>query len=48
MWLTWDSSLTLGRLLNKFKIDIYWGTPQQFVTELHSRWQAYLEQNDDW
>lgn len=38
----------LGRLLNKFKIDIYWGTPQQFVTELHSRWQAYLEQNDDW
>ncbi|MFQ5612792.1 MAG: CHAT domain-containing protein [Anaerolineae bacterium] len=34
--------------LDEFNIDIYWGTPQQFVTELHARWQEYLEAGDDW
>jgi hypothetical protein len=37
----------LGRYLGSFNIDIYWGTPQQFVTELHGRWMAYLKA-DDW
>jgi hypothetical protein len=23
------------------KIDVYWGTPQQFVDDLHARWQEY-------
>ena len=30
----------LERYLGEFKINIYWGTPQQFVTDLHARWQA--------
>lgn len=39
----------LQRYLNQFNIDIYWGTPQQFVTELHTRWEEYLEEaDDDW
>jgi hypothetical protein len=37
----------LERYLGRFNIDIYWGTPQQFVTELHSRWLASLKE-DDW
>jgi hypothetical protein len=37
------------RYLGRFNIEIYWGTPQQFVTELHTRWQEYLEaEDDDW
>jgi hypothetical protein len=32
----------LRRYLGQYKIDIYWGTPQQFVTELHTRWRAWL------
>jgi hypothetical protein len=39
----------LQRYLGRFDIDIYWGTPQQFVSELHGRWQEYLEaEDDDW
>jgi hypothetical protein len=37
----------LGRYLGQFNIDIYWGTPRQFVTDLHARWQEYLETSDD-
>jgi hypothetical protein len=36
------------RYLGQFNIDIYWGTSQQFVTELHSRWTAYGDSWDDW
>ena len=37
------------RYLGRFNIEIYWGTPQQFVTELHARWQEYSEvEEDDW
>jgi hypothetical protein len=37
------------RYLGRFNIEIYWGTPQQFVTELHTRWQEYAEvEEDDW
>jgi hypothetical protein len=28
--------------LQRFDISIYWGTTQAFVTELHTRWLAYL------
>ena len=39
----------LGRYLGQFDIDIYWGTAQQFVTELSGRWQEYLmEDEDEW
>lgn len=39
----------LRRYLDQFSIDIYWGTPQQFVTELHTLWEDYLEEDDeDW
>jgi hypothetical protein len=39
----------LRRYLGRFNIDIYWGTPQQFVSELHAHWQEYLEADeDDW
>jgi hypothetical protein len=35
--------------LGQFNIDIYWGTPQQFVTELHTLWQAdQAASEDDW
>ena len=37
----------LGRYLGQLNIDIYWGTSQQFVTELHTRWQQYLGTSDD-
>ncbi len=37
----------LGRYLGQFNIDIYWGTAQQFVSDLHTRWQDYLEESDD-
>ena len=38
----------LKRYLGQFNIDIYWGTAQQFVTELHTRWIAWLgEQKED-
>jgi hypothetical protein len=30
------------RYLGRFDIEIYWGTPQQFVTELHSEWQQHV------
>jgi hypothetical protein len=39
----------LRRYLRRFNIEIYWGTSQQFVAELHARWQQYLEaEDDDW
>jgi len=39
----------LEEYLGSYRIDIYWGTPQQFVGELHSRWTHYLETgNDNW
>jgi hypothetical protein len=39
----------LRRYLGRFNIEIYWGTAQQFVTELHTHWQEYLEaEDDDW
>ena len=39
----------LDKYLDKYNIDIYWGTTQQFVAELHQRWQHYLEgQGDEW
>jgi hypothetical protein len=25
------------------QIDVYWGSAQQFVADLHARWQAYLD-----
>jgi hypothetical protein len=37
----------LGRYLGQLNIDIYWGTPQQFVAELHTHWQQYLGTSDD-
>ncbi|HSR31383.1 MAG TPA: CHAT domain-containing protein [Anaerolineae bacterium] len=37
----------LQRYLGRFNIEIYWGTPQQFVTELHAHWQEYLEAEDE-
>jgi hypothetical protein len=33
------------RYLERFKIDIYWGTTEQFIIDLHNRWQAGW---DDW
>jgi hypothetical protein len=39
----------LRRYLRRFNIEIYWGTSQQFVSELHARWHEYLEaEADDW
>jgi hypothetical protein len=38
----------LQRYLGRFNLEIYWGTPQQFVSELHIRWQKYLEMGDEW
>jgi hypothetical protein len=39
----------LRRYLRRFNIEIYWGTSQQFVNELHARWHEYLEaEDDDW
>jgi hypothetical protein len=35
-----------SRYLGQFGMDIYWGTPLQFVTELHTRWQSYLEDSE--
>jgi hypothetical protein len=37
----------LKRYLGQFNIDIYWGTPQQFVTELHARWNAWLDEQKE-
>jgi hypothetical protein len=37
----------LRRYLGRFNIEIYWGTPQQFVAELHAYWHEYLEGEDD-
>ncbi len=34
----------LRRYLERFDIDVYWGTPQEFVAELHERWSA----REDW
>jgi hypothetical protein len=36
----------LEEYFGKYKVDIYWGSPQQFVTELHARWQEYLKEVD--
>lgn len=39
----------LDRYMGKFDIDIYWGTAQQFVAELHDYQRSYLEtEDDDW
>lgn len=39
----------LRRFLGRFNIEIYWGTSQQFVRDLHARWREYLEaEDDDW
>jgi len=39
----------LARYLDQFNIDVYWGTPRQFVGELHNRWQSYAKAgNDGW
>ncbi|MEM7033308.1 MAG: CHAT domain-containing protein [Chloroflexota bacterium] len=39
----------LKEYLERFNIEIYWGTPQQFMTELHMHWQEYIfEDDDDW
>ncbi|MCB0192023.1 MAG: CHAT domain-containing protein [Anaerolineae bacterium] len=32
--------------LKRFNISIYWGTTQQFVTELHTRWLTYLAKKE--
>jgi hypothetical protein len=32
----------LSRYMGRFNINIYWGSAQQFVTELHTLWQRYL------
>jgi len=32
----------LRRYLGQFSIDVYWGTPQQFVADLYNRWQDYV------
>ena len=37
----------MQRYLGRFNIEIYWGTPQQFVAELHARWHEYLEAEDE-
>jgi len=37
----------LRRYLGRFNIEIYWGTPQQFVAELHAYWHEYLEGEDN-
>ena len=34
-------------LLDRFNIEIYWGTPQQFMTELHAEWKTYSSVYDD-
>ncbi|MEM7030825.1 MAG: CHAT domain-containing protein [Chloroflexota bacterium] len=36
-----------SKYLTYFNIEIYWGTTQQFVTELHARWQTYQTERDD-
>jgi hypothetical protein len=39
----------LDRYMGRFDIDIYWGSAQQFVNELHDYRRSYLEKdNDDW
>ena len=46
--LTSDEAMNyLRRYMQEFNVDIYWGGTQQFVDELHSRWQEYLEVDDD-
>ncbi|HMN30126.1 MAG TPA: SIR2 family protein, partial [Caldilineaceae bacterium] len=37
----------LARYLGQFHIAIYWGTPQQFASELNARWQTYLRTSED-
>lgn len=41
------------RYLAQFNVEIYWGTPRQFVTELHHEWQENngglsLDEAEDW
>ena len=31
----------------QFNVKIYWGTPQQFVNELHAEWQNYQMMSDE-
>ena len=38
----------LQRYLGRFNIDIYWGTPQQFVAELCNQWRQHQEAGDGW
>lgn len=35
----------LGDYMGQYNIKIYWGTPQQFVTELHHEWQQLSGSN---
>jgi hypothetical protein len=37
----------LQRYMQEFKVDVYWGSTQQFVNELSKRWQEYLEEAED-
>jgi hypothetical protein len=30
------------KYFSKSRIDVYWGSTQQFVTDLHARWQEYM------
>ncbi len=38
----------LRRYLERFDVDVYWGTPQQFVAELHEKWSAEGMDSEDW
>lgn len=38
----------LRNYLQRFDIDVYWGTPQEFVAELHERWSAREDTEPDW
>jgi len=37
----------LGDYMGQYNIDIYWGSTQQFINDLHSRWQENAEAGDD-
>jgi hypothetical protein len=39
----------LAQYLGQFQIAIYWGTSQQFASELAARWQAYQQTSiEEW
>jgi hypothetical protein len=37
----------LSKYLGQYRIDIYWGTASQFVSELHGYWREYQERKED-